>query len=173
MLGSLSKMVMGGVIFLEYENLMKTKPLTFLLALSFLISGSTTVNAKQKFGDYEGAIYVSNYDGDTITFNLPNLHPIIGKKISIRLNGIDTPEIKGKCEKEKYDAEQAREMVRDILKDAEKITLKNMQRGNYFRIVSDVIVDGESLGDMLIEAGMAIRYDGRRKTHKWCNPVNE
>ena len=173
MLGSLSKMVMGGVIFLEYENLMKTKPLTFLLALSFLISGSTTVNAKQKFGDYEGAIYVSNYDGDTITFNLPNLHPIIGKKISIRLNGIDTPEIKGKCEKEKYDAEQAREMVRDILKDAEKITLKNMQRGKYFRIASDVIVDGESLGNMLIEAGMAIRYDGRKKTHKWCNPINE
>jgi len=152
---------------------MKTKPLTFLLALSFLISGSTTVNAKQKFGDYEGAIYVSNYDGDTITFNLPNLHPIIGKKISIRLNGIDTPEIKGKCEKEKYDAEQVREMVRDILKDAEKITLKNMQRGKYFRIASDVIVDGESLGNMLVEAGMAIRYDGRKKTHKWCNPINE
>jgi len=173
LLGSLSKIVMGGVIFLEYENLMKTKPLTFLLALSFLISGSTTVNAKQKFGDYEGAIYVSNYDGDTITFNLPNLHPIIGKKISIRLNGIDTPEIKGKCEKEKYDAEQAREMVRDILKDAEKITLKNMQRGKYFRIASDVIVDGESLGNMLVEAGMAIRYDGRKKTHKWCNPINE
>jgi micrococcal nuclease len=173
LLGSLSKMVMGGVIFLEYENLMKTKPLTFLLALFFLISGSTTVNAKQKFGDYEGAIYVSNYDGDTITFNLPNRHPIIGKKISIRLNGIDTPEIKGKCEKEKYDAEQAREMVRDILKDAEKITLKNMQRGKYFRIASDVIVDGESLGNMLIEAGMAIRYDGRKKTHKWCNPINE
>ena len=164
---------MGGVIFLEYENLMKTKPVIFLLALSFLISGSTTVNTKQKFGDYEGAIYVSNYDGDTITFNLPNLHPIIGKKISIRLNGIDTPEVKGKCEKEKYDAEQAREMVRDILKDAEKIILKNMQRGKYFRIASDVIVDGESLGNMLIVAGMAIRYDGRKKTHKWCNPINE
>ena len=59
---------------------MKTKPLTFLLALTFLISGSTIVSAKQKFGDYEGAIYVRNYDGDTITFNLPNLHPIIGKK---------------------------------------------------------------------------------------------
>ena len=64
-------------------------------------------------------------------------------------------------------------MVGDILKDAEKITLKNMQRGNYFRIASDVIVDGESLGGMLIEAGMAIRYDGSKKTHKWCNPVNE
>ena len=148
---------------------MKTKPLIFLLTLTFLISGSTIVNAKQSYGDYEGAIYVRNYDGDTITFNLPNLHPIIGKKIRVRLNGIDTPEIKGKCDKEKYDAEQAREMVGDILKDAEKITLKNMQRGNYFRIASDVIVDGESLADMLIEAGMAIRYDGRKKTHKWCN----
>ena len=86
---------------------MKTKPLTYLLALTFLISGSTIVSAKQKFGDYEGAIYVRNYDGDTITFNLPNLHPIIGKNIRVRLNGIDTPEIKGICDKEKYDAEQA------------------------------------------------------------------
>ncbi len=154
---------------------MKPKSLTFLLVLTFLFlfAGSPTVNAKQKFGDYEGAIYVRNYDGDTITFNLPNLHPIIGKKIRVRLNGIDTPEIKGKCDKEKYDAEQAREMVGDILKDAEKITLKNMQRGNYFRIASDVIVDGESLGDILIEAGMAVRYDGGKKTHKWCDPINE
>ena len=56
---------------------MKPKSLTFLLVLTFLFlfAGSTTVNAKQKFGDYEGAIYVRNYDGDTITFNLPNLHP--------------------------------------------------------------------------------------------------
>ena len=153
---------------IEYNRSMKTKLLTFLLSLTFLISGSTIVNAKQSFGDYEGAIYVRNYDGDTITFNLPNLHPIIGKKIRVRLNGIDTPEIKGKCDKEKYDAEQAREMVEDILKDAEKITLKNMQRGNFFRIASDVIVDGESLADMLIEAGMAVRYGGGKKTHKWC-----
>ena len=34
----------------------ETKILTFLLALTFLISGSTTVNAKQNFGDYEGDI---------------------------------------------------------------------------------------------------------------------
>jgi endonuclease YncB( thermonuclease family) len=103
---------------------MKTKPLTYLLALTFLISGSTIVSAKQKFGDYEGAIYVRNYDGDTITFNLPNLHPIIGKNIRIRLNGIDTPEIKGICDKEKHDADQASDMVGDILKDVDKDNFK-------------------------------------------------
>jgi endonuclease YncB( thermonuclease family) len=122
----------------------------------------------KSFGDYSGAIYLRNYDGDTITFNLPGLHSIIGEKISIRVNGIDTPEIKGKCEKEKYDAQQVRDMVADILKDAEQITLKNMERGKYFRIAADVFVDGESLADMLIEAGMAVRYDGGKKTHKWC-----
>jgi len=36
-------------------------------------------------------------------------------------------------------------MVADILKDAERIDLKNMERGKYFRIAADVIVDGESL----------------------------
>jgi len=43
-----------------------------------------------------------------------------------------------------------------------------LERGKYFRIAADVIVDGESLADMLIEAGMAVRYDGGKKTHKWC-----
>jgi len=64
-------------------------------------------------------------------------------------------------------------MVGNILKDAEKITLKNMQIGNYFRIAADVIVDGESLADMFIEVDMAIRYDGSKNTHKLCDPINE
>ena len=149
---------------------MKTKKLTFLLALTFLFlfGGSTTVNAKQKFGDYEEVIYVRNYDGDTITFNLPNLHPIIGNKIAIRVNGIDTPEIRGKCDKEKYDAEQAKGMVEEFLKDAERIDLKNMERGKYFRIVADVYADGENLAEALIDSGMAVRYDGGKKNARWC-----
>jgi micrococcal nuclease len=136
------------------------------LSLSFLLNPS--YSTAKYFGDYEGAAYVRNYAGDTITFNLPELHPIIDKKINIRVNGIDTPEIRGKCEKETYNAQQAQQMVADILKDAEQITLKNMERGKYFRIAADVIVDGENLADTLIEAGMAVRYGGRRKTHKWC-----
>ena len=122
----------------------------------------------KSFGDYDNAIYIRTYDGDTITFNLPGLHPIIGEKISIRVNGIDTPEIKGKCEKETYDAKQAQQMVADILKEAEQIDLKDMERGKYFRIAADVIVDGENLADVLVEAGVAVRYDGGKKTHQWC-----
>jgi len=140
--------------------------LPFLCVL--FLQHSNPADAKQGFGDYEGAIYVRNYDGDTITFNLPTLHPIIGNNIPIRVNGIDTPEIRGKCEKETYDAEQARDMVSDILKDAGKIALKNLRRGKYFRIVADVYVDEENLADILIEAGVAIPYSGGKKKKNWC-----
>ena len=141
------------------------KKLVFLI-LPFLLS--PTLSFAKSYGNIQGAVYVRNYDGDTVTFNLPGLHPIIGEKISIRVNGIDTPEIRGKCEKEKYDAQQAKEMIADILKDAETIDLNNIERGKYFRIVADVFVDGESLADILIEAGMAVRYDGGTKTKDWC-----
>ena len=137
-----------------------------LLILPFLLFPS--ISFAKSYGDYQGAIYLRNYDGDTITFNLPGLHSIIGEKISIRVNGIDTPEMRGKCEKENYDAQQARDMVADILKDAEQIDLKNMERGKYFRIAADVFVDGESLADILIEAGVTVRYDGGTKTKDWC-----
>ena len=43
-----------------------------------------------------------------------------------------------------------------------------MERGKYFRIAADVIVDGENLADQLIDACVAVKYDGGKKTHKWC-----
>ena len=141
------------------------KMFAFLIPIFILLS---SLSYAKPFGDFEGAVYVRNYDGDTITFNLPGLHPIIGDEISVRVNGIDTPEIRGKCEKEKYDAKQAKEMVADVLKDAEQIVLKNMKRGKYFRVAADVIVDGDNLAYLLVKAGIAVRYDGGKKTHKWC-----
>jgi len=141
------------------------KKLAFLI-LPFLLF--PTLTFAKSYGDIQGAVYIRNYDGDTVTFNLPGLHPIIGDKISIRVNRIDTPEIKGKCEQEKYSAKQAKELVADILKDAERIDLVNIERRKYFRIVADVFVDGESLAAELIEVGMAVAYDGGTKTKDWC-----
>ena len=141
------------------------KKLAFLI-LPFLLLPSYSL--AKSFGDYQGAIYLQNYDGDTIRFDLPGYPPIAGDDIRVRVNGIETPEINGKCEKEKYDAQQARDMVADILKDAERIDLKNMKRGKYFRIAADVIVDGENLADILIEASVAIQYSGGKKTKNWC-----
>ena len=45
---------------------------------------------------------------------------------------------------------------------------KKVKTGKYFRIVADVMVDGESLADELIEVGMAVSYDGGKKVKDWC-----
>lgn len=31
--------------------------------------------------------YVRNYDADTVTFNIPKVHPLLGKKVNIRVSG--------------------------------------------------------------------------------------
>ncbi len=54
-------------------------------------------------------------------------------------------------------------MVEEFLNDVERIDLKNMERSKYFRIVADVYADGENLAEALLDAGMAVRYDGGKK----------
>lgn len=40
---------------------------------------------------------ISVYDGDTFRVNIKGYPDVIGENIAIRVNGIDTPEIRGKC----------------------------------------------------------------------------
>jgi len=51
---------------------------------------------------------------------------------------------------------------------AGNIDLIGMQRGKYFRIVADVVVDGEKIEEVLLERGLAVRYQGKKKTKNWC-----
>jgi len=48
------------------------------------------------------------------------------------------------------------------------LCLKSLKRSKYFRIVADVFVDGESLGEMLVNKELAVPYSGRKKIKKWC-----
>jgi micrococcal nuclease len=117
--------------------------------------------------------FVKNYDGDTITVNIPGQHPVFGNEISVRIKGIDTPEIRSKssCEKEK--SRIAKRLVGERLEAAKSIHLKDVSRVKYFRVVADVIADGESLGELLINQGLAVGYDGGRKpATDWCSSLN-
>lgn len=111
--------------------------MVFRILIIFPLLVPSLTHAKS-FGGYQGDILLRNHDGGTITFNLLNLHPIIGQKINIWANGTDTPEIKEKREKEKYNAKQAKEMVADILKDAEQIVLRNLigQQTNFLMVLN-------------------------------------
>ncbi|GAB3476061.1 thermonuclease family protein [Marinomonas epiphytica] len=110
---------------------------------------------------------ISVYDADTFRVDILNWPDIIGKNMSIRVNGVDAAEIRGKCEGEKQLARQARDFTKHMLETADSIELRDIQRGKYFRIIADVYADGVSLSDSLIETGLARPYRGGKR-QPWC-----
>lgn len=112
---------------------------------------------------------LKNYDGDTITVEIPEVHPLIGEKISVRVNGIDTPEIKTSNTCEKNAGRAAQRLVENLLKGAKRVDLENIQRDKYFRILADVKADGQSIKDLLIKNQLAYEYHGGTKEKRnWC-----
>lgn len=115
--------------------------------------------------------FVKNYDGDTVTFNIKDVHPLFGEKISVRVYGIDAPEIKTKnpCEKEKGRA--AKNLVTNLLKNAKRVDLENVKRDKYFRILADIKFDQKSLAEILLKNNLATPYFGDTKPKTdWCAP---
>lgn len=124
--------------------------------------------SSKKYGDVLVSEVTSIYDGDTFRVNIREYPELIGNRIAVRVNDIDTPEMRGGCEQEKALAKRAKQFTVQRLREAGKIELRNMKRGKYFRIVADVYVDGRNLGSMLIEEGLAVPYDGGHKAKDWC-----
>jgi len=138
-----------------------------IIKIFLLLSISFAVQAKSQYGTVTVSKVISVYDGDTFRVNIDSLPPIVGKNIPIRVNGVDTPEIRGKCQYEKNLALKARDFVRAKLANAKEIKLTNLQRGKYFRVVASVLVDGVSLEQELLDKKLAYSYDGGTKLN-WC-----
>jgi endonuclease YncB( thermonuclease family) len=113
--------------------------------------------------------YLKNYDADTITFEIPGVHPIIGNKLSVRVAGVDTPELRTKDRCEKKAGLEAKHYVANLMKKAKSIELRNLKRGKYFRIVAEVYADGVSIGEKLLKSGRGYPYHGgTKKKINWC-----
>ena len=138
-----------------------------LLFSTLLLTFASAIQAAPQYGTVTVSKVISVYDGDTFRVNIASLPPIVGKNIAIRVNGVDTPEIRGKCQYEKNLALEARDFVRGKLANAKEIKLTNLQRGKYFRVVANVLVDGVSLEQELLDNELAYRYDGGKKL-SWC-----
>ena len=112
------------------------------------------------------ATVTSVYDGDTVKVQAEHWpgHTWTG---GVRVEGVDTPEIRGKCPEEKIAAFAARDFVRAIL--GIHILLHNVKQGKYAgRVVARVQTEtGEDLTELLIEAGHGRPYDGGAR-QGWC-----
>lgn len=107
---------------------------------------------------------VKVYDGDTITvaskiFGSKNIY-----RFSVRLNGIDAPEIKGKTQEEKNAAIVSRDALSKIIL-GEIVYLKDVKTEKYGRLLATVYFNNMNVNEWLLINNYAIKYDGGKKTN--------
>merc|ERR1712176_1502571 len=105
------------------------------------------------------------YDGDSFTIGVPLLIANTQRyyKFSVRVAGIDSPEIRTKNPREKQVAVEAKEFVQDRILDR-IVHLTDVSHDKYGRVLARVSCDGQDLATQLIAARLAVAYDGGTKT---------
>jgi len=106
---------------------------------------------------------VKVYDGDSITIaaKFPNTDgPIY--RFSVRLDGIDTPEIRGKTQAEKELAKNVRDLLHEMIY-GKIVELRNVSNEKYGRILADVYLGDLHINQWLVSENLAVSYDGGKK----------
>jgi len=124
---------------------------------------------------------VEVYDGDTIKTNLSWRLPEPLNLVSIRIYGIDTPEMpaasfattgklsRAKCIKEAELALQAKALVVKITEGSNKMKVSDFKWDKYGgRILGNVTVNKIDIATALIEANLAVEYFGTGIKKNWC-----
>lgn len=113
--------------------------------------------------------YVSNYDGDTVKITCPNIPFQHGMSYTgnVRIRGVDTPELRGKCFNEKSLAKTAKLSTYGFLVE-KPLRVNYYGHGKYGRPIVDIIVGDVSLADYLISTDVGKIYNGGKRK-KWCN----
>ncbi|MCY3988855.1 MAG: excalibur calcium-binding domain-containing protein [Gammaproteobacteria bacterium] len=141
---------------------MRTTAALLLWAVSALAYAQVAVDA-----------YVTGaYDGDTIYVDA-DIWPNLIWSGSVRVFGIDTPEIQGACEQERARAILARDYVRALLNE-KTVRLSHIMNDKYgTRVLADVhlydanLMEWQSLAVNLMVAGHARAYGGGER-QGWC-----
>lgn len=113
-------------------------------------------------GQYSARV-ISNYDGDTLRAHV-EVWPSQIMETTIRLRGVDTPELKAPCASEKQTALRARDYVQSLTA-GKTVTLSEVSKGKYYgRVVASITLeDGRSLAALLMQEGLGKPYGGGRR----------
>lgn len=112
------------------------------------------------------ATLLATVDGDTFKARV-EVWPGIDVVTSVRVEGIDTPEINGKCVQEKVAAQAAKQRLSGLLQSG-KITVRNISLDKYAgRIDAFVEVNGQDVAAIMVSEGFARQYTGGTRGG-WC-----
>ena len=109
-------------------------------------------------------------DGDTIVISARFLPAPLKPELAVRIFGVDTPEKghRAQCASEAQRGEQASAWTKQLVASGQKfqVTLYGWDKFGG-RVLGDILVDGRSVRQGLIAAGLAREYYGEAK-QSWC-----
>ncbi len=127
--------------------------------------------AKDKSGVLYDVVITRVKDGDTVAFQATWLPDPLPKELAVRVFGVDTPEkgFRAKCPEEDARGQAATNFTKNAVSKSIKRQVLLMDWDKFGgRVLGDVILDGVSLRQMLIQNGFAREYYGEAK-QSWCN----
>lgn len=106
-------------------------------------------------------------DGDTFVAEAM-VWPGHAVTVSVRIRGIDAPEIRSRCAAERAAARKARAVLGRLLGDG-PVTVSNIGGDKYYgRVLADVTAaGGRAVGPAMLRLGAARAYGGKTR-HKMC-----
>jgi micrococcal nuclease len=133
----------------------------------FMLAFVPGIHAEETISGPIKAKVLKVYDGDTIRVKV-KLWLDQEKETKVRILGIDTPEMDGKCSLEKKKAQQAKNEITKLI-NKQKVTLTNIRYGKYSgRVLADVeTADGVDIKEQMLKLGLAAPYYGSTRTD-WC-----
>lgn len=133
---------------------------TILLVQLTLVPGATA--APRTLGPVEARL-LRVIDGDTLVVDAL-VWPGHVVRVSVRLRGIDAPELRSRCPEERRHAEAARKALGDLAGSG-PIWLTDIAGGKYFgRVVANAAnARGEDLSTLMLQRRLARTYDGGRR----------
>ncbi|EKF41917.1 thermonuclease family protein [Nitratireductor indicus] len=107
-------------------------------------------------------------DGDTFVAEA-HMWPGQHIQVSVRLRGIDAPEMRSKCPAERNAARKARDALTSLL-EAGEVSISAISGGKYYgRVLADVRTsDGLDIGRRLLETRLVAAYGGGRRISLYC-----
>jgi endonuclease YncB( thermonuclease family) len=127
---------------------------------------SAAIAAEVLAGPYVGTVE-RVIDGDTLAVRV-QIWLQQSLEISVRVRGIDAPEVDGDCDLERMRAADATAALQRLVATGE-VRLTEIEGDKFYgRVVANVTtLAGENVGPALIEAGLARSYDGGAR-ESWC-----
>ena len=111
------------------------------------------------------ATVVSVHDGDTIIVDVAGWPAITGRRMGVRLFGVDAPELGDDRAAMAKMADQARLAVEQLCRPGDQVELSDVRRDKYFRLLCRVSFQEGGvpvdLGSRLLDRGLVRPYLGR------------